>query len=187
MMDDNKIIELYWTRDERALEATRTKYGHYCYTIAYNILHNREDSDECVNDTYLGAWNSIPPHRPQLLSTFLGKITRNLSLKQLRTRSAQKRGGGEAALALEELEECIPSQSSTEEAILEEELTKTLDIFLRTLPETERRIFLCRYWYFDSISAICIRYGFGKSKVKMILLRTREKLRHYLEQEDIYL
>ena len=186
-MDDSKIIELYWARDEKAIDETRTKYGRYCYAIASNILHNHEDCDECVNDTYLGAWNSMPPRRPQMLSTFLGKITRNLSLKKLRNRLADKRGGGEAELALEELEECIPSQHSIEEAILEEELTKILDTFLRKLPETERRIFLCRYWYFDSITSISTRYGFGKSKVKMMLLRTREKLRTYLEQEDIYL
>ena len=186
-MNDHEIVELYWMRDEKALEETRAKYGRYCYAIAYNILHNHEDSDESVNDTYLGAWNSIPPHRPELLSTFLGKITRNLSLKKLRSRLTQKRGGGEAALALEELEACLTSPSSMEETILEEELAQTLDKFLRTLPEIERRIFLCRYWYFDSISDISLRYGFGKSKVKMMLLRTREKLRKYLEQEDIYL
>ena len=186
-MDDKKIIELYWARNEKALDETRIKYGHYCHAIAYNILHNHEDSDESVNDTYLGAWNSMPPHRPQLLSTYLGKITRNLSLKKLRNRLTQKRGGGESTIALEELEECIPSQASTEDVILEQELAKIIDAFLRTLPDTERRLFLCRYWYFDSISDISKRFGYGNSKVKMTLLRTREKLRTYLEKEDIHL
>ena len=186
-MEDKEIIDLYWQRSEGAIAASDAKYGNYCHAIAYNILHNHEDSDESVNDTYLGAWNSMPPHRPQLLSTYLGKITRNLSLKKLRNRLTQKRGGGESTIALEELEECIPSQASTEDVILEQELAKIIDAFLRTLPDTERRLFLCRYWYFDSISDISKRFGYGNSKVKMTLLRTREKLRTYLEKEDIHL
>ena len=116
-MEDNKIIELFWERNEQALEETRKKYEHYCYAIAYNILHNHEDADESVNDTYLGAWNSIPPHRPHPLSTFLGKITRNLSLNKLRNRTTSKRGGGETEVALYELEECIPARNSVEESI----------------------------------------------------------------------
>ena len=172
-MEDAAIVELYWQRQDQALHETKTKYGTYCGAIAHRILNDRQDAEECVNDTYLGAWNSIPPHRPANLKTFLGKITRNLSLKRWRSRSAAKRGSGEVALSFTELEDCISSSENAEEH-LEAELT-----------QEERRIFVCRYWYFDSIVDIATRFGFGTSKVKMSLKRTRNKLAIYLEREGV--
>ncbi len=186
-MDDRSIVELYWDRKEQAIKETQRKYGSYCYSIAYQILHNREDADESVNDTYLGAWNSMPPHRPGHLGTFLGKITRNLSLKKWRSKTAAKRGGGLVELTLEELGDCIPSARNVEEEIEVRELAKVIDAFLRQLPEEDRHLFLCRYWYFESVKDLSRRFGFGESKVKMRLLRTRQKLADYLEQEGISL
>lgn len=186
-MEDQKIVELYWNRDEKAIDETRVKYGRYCHQIAYNILRNIEDTDESVNDTYLGAWNSMPPHRPMVLATFLGKITRRISLNRWRMKKAQKRGGGETELALEELMECIPSGKSVEESVEAQELGKIIDGFLDTLPLTERRVFICRYWYLDTIEELCGRFGFSQSKVKTMLYRTRGKLLVVLEKEGIFL
>ncbi len=183
-MKDSQIIDLYWQRDETAISETEAKYGRFCFSIANNILHDDEDAKECVNDTYLGAWNAMPPHRPEMLSTFLGKITRRLSLKKWRDRSADKRGGGSVALSMEELEECIPSRQSADDSIAVAELTNIINGFLETLPVEERRVFLRRYWYFDSISDISARFGFGESKVKMMLKRTRDKLLVRLQKED---
>lgn len=186
-MDDSVIVELFFKRSENAVAQTQEKYGKYCHSIAFNILHDEEDANETVNDTYLNAWNSIPPHRPQMLSTFLGKITRNLSLKKWREKTADKRGGGEATLTLDELEECIPDGETIEYELSVKELAQIVDAFLRTLPDNERRVFVRRYWYLDSISDICDQFGFGNSKVKMMLLRTREKLKKQLETEGVYL
>lgn len=186
-MDDSRIIGLFNERNETAITEAESKYRRYCLSIADNILHDREDAAECVNDAFLGAWNSIPPHAPENLSAYLGKITRNLALKKWRERSASKRGGGNVSVSLDELEECLPSGHSVEEYIEMKELTGIIDSFLGTLPETERRVFLRRYWYFDSIDDICTRSGFGKSKVKMMLKRTRDKLRAALEKEGIFI
>ena len=186
-MEDSRIIDLYWQRNVLAISETQSKYERYCYTIAYNILHNNEDAEESVNDTYVGAWNAIPPHRPAVLSTFLGKITRRISLKKCREKAAEKRGGGEVALTLDELEECIPSGDSITEGLEAKELAKHIDAFLETLPVEERRVFLCRYWYFDSIRDIASRFGFSQSKVKMMLKRTRDKLLVQLRKEDVSL
>jgi len=186
-MDDAAIVELYWKRQERAISETKTKYGAYCQAIARRILNDGLDAEECVNDTYLGAWNAMPPHRPTCLSTFLGKITRNLSLKRWRARSAAKRGSGEVALSLDELEECVARTGSVEEQVEAEELARVIDAFLGGLAEDDRRMFICRYWYFDSVNDIAERFGFGQSKVKMSLKRTRDKLATYLEQEGVNL
>ena len=186
-MDDSRIIMLFWQRSEDAIAAVQQKYGRYCYSIAYQILSNNEDAEESVNDTYIGAWNAIPPHRPEKLSVFLGKITRNLSLKKWRVRNAAKRGGGETVLALHELEECISSGNNIEAYLNAEELAEIINAFLGGLAVTECRVFLCRYWYFDSISDISVRFGFTQSKVKMMLKRTREKLLKHLEQEEIWI
>lgn len=186
-MDDRQIVELYWSREEQAIRETKEKYGNYCYSIAHHILQNREDAEECVNDTYLGAWRSMPPHRPRYLSTFLGRITRNLSLKKWRERHAAKRGGGEAALTLEELKDCIPAPKTVEEEIETKALAEIIDSFLRDCPAEERQIFLCRYWFFDSVKEIAKEFGYSESKVKMQLLRTRQKLRERLEQEGVAL
>ena len=184
-MDDAKIVQLYWDRDEQAIPATSEKYEGYCMSIAKNILGNKEDAEECVNDTYLHAWNSMPPHRPDLLSAFLGKITRRISLDKWRRSTAEKRGSGEVPLSLSELTDCIPDSKSIDENLQAEELAKLIDAFLRTLHPVERSIFLCRYWYFDTVADIAKQFGFGQSKVKTMLLRTRRKLKTHLEKEGI--
>lgn len=181
-MDDLQIIELFWQRSEKALTATKKKYGSYCRTIAYRILRSAEDTEECLNDTYLRLWNSIPPRRPQKLSAYLAKITRNLALDRVEKRSAAKRGGGEVPLALEELAECIPGGGDPVE---ERELKDALERFLRALPAETRRIFMKRYWHLYSVKAIAKEDGLGESKVKMILLRTRSQLKEFLEKEGI--
>lgn len=185
-MDDERIIALYWARSEDAIKETRNKYGRYCYAIAYKILGNESDAEECESDAYFAAWNSIPPAKPTALSVFLGAITRRLSLDRWRRRYAEKRGGGEIVLSLCELEECIPSGKSIDETIEEKELSAAISDFLRQLPQAESSVFIRRYWYFDSVSDIAGRYGFGESKVKMMLKRTREKLLVYLKKEGIF-
>ena len=183
-MDDKRIIDLYWERSERAITETSSKYGNYCYTIAYNILYNREDSEESVNDTYLSAWNAMPPKRPDILSAFLGKITRYISIDRWKNRTALKRGGGEVPLVLEELEQCISSKKSVEEEYLQKELLNCINQFLNNLPQTERKIFMYRYWNMDSIEKISKRYGYSISKVTSMLYRTRGKLQRFLEEEE---
>ena len=182
-MDDERIVALYWSRTETAITETDSKYGSYLNSISYNILFNHEDAQECVNDTYHNAWNSMPPHRPSILSTFLGKITRRISIDRWRKMRADKRGGGELNLALEELEDCVSGLGSVEDEIERGELTKLFNDFLNTLPATERRVFLCRYWYMDSIQSIAQQFGFSQSKVASMLHRTRAKLRVVLEKE----
>ena len=184
-MDDQQIVELYWARDEEAIRHTADRYGQYCYAIAYNILSVREDSEECVNDTYLDAWNSMPPHRPNVLSAFLGKITRRIAIDRWREGRAQKRGGGEMALALDELSECIASQSDVTREVETLEVAAGVQKFLNTLPDTERRIFVRRYWHMESVASLAARFGYGQSRVKSMLHRTRAKLRRYLEEEGL--
>ena len=184
-MDDEKIVELYWNRSETAITETAGKYGRYCYSIAYNILTNREDAEESVSDTYLAAWNAIPPRRPSILGTFLGKITRHLAIDRWRARNRLKRGGGEMILALEELEDCVESGETVEQALERKEMAALFNRFLETLPETERRVFLCRYWYLDSIADIAGYFGFSSSKVTSMLHRIRGKLRRELEKEGL--
>lgn len=182
-MEDNRILELYFARSESAISETAVKYGGYCYTIAYNILTNHEDAEESVSDTYLAAWNSIPPRKPSIFSAFLGKITRHLSIDRWRNQSAQKRGGGQFELALEELEECVAGNQTVEGEYDRKELRRSLNRFLGTLSETERKVFLCRYWYMDSIAQVAEIYGFSESKVKSMLHRIRGRLHKQLEQE----
>lgn len=184
-MDDQKIIDLYWSRSESAITETDQKYGKYCCSIAYNILTNNEDAEESVSDTYMAAWKAMPPKRPSILATFLGKITRHLSIDRWRSRNRYKRGGSEIVLALEELEDCVADDQSIEKTIERKRLALSFNRFLESLPETERRIFLCRYWYLDSISVIASYYGFSDSKVTSMLHRSRKKLRAVLEQEDL--
>lgn len=184
-MDDKGIVELYFTRSENAIKETAAKYGGYCYTISYNILSSREDAQECVNDTYLAAWNSIPPQRPAVLLAFLGKISRYISLDRWKSRSRAKRGGGELPLCLEELEECVSGQESIEDSTIRKELLGAVNRFLGQLPDTERRVFLCRYWYMVSVADISKRFGFSQSKVTSMLHRTRGKLNAYLQKEEL--
>jgi RNA polymerase sigma-70 factor (ECF subfamily) len=179
-MDDAKIVRLFWDRDEQAIPAAADKYGSYCTAIAKNILGNREDAEECVNDTYLHAWNSMPPHRPGVLSTFLGKITRNLSFDRYKHNTADKRGGGEAAAVLDELLEIVSDTDSVEQELDRRELVRAIDAFLGTLSDRKRDIFVCRYWYFDSIFTIASRFGMTENNVSVQLNRIRLKLHHYL-------
>lgn len=185
-MDDQQIIQLYWDRHEQAIDETRSKYGHFLYSVAHNILRDDGDSEESVNDTYLGAWNAIPPTRPGHLSSFLAKITRNVSIMKLRAKNSGKRGGGEVFVSLQELEDCIPAARSFDDELETRQLAELLNTFLWLLPAKERRVFVCRYWGCDSIQTIGRQYGFSQSKVKMMLLRTRNKLRAFLEKEGVF-
>lgn len=185
-MEDCSIVDLFWTRSESAITETASKYGNYCYAIAFNILANVEDAHESVNDTYLGAWNSMPPHRPSILSTFLGKITRRQSIDKWRKKNAKKRGDGEILYALDELADCIPSDHNVEREVEVAELAKLIDDFVTALPATERRVFVCRYWYLDPIPAISKQFGFSESKVKSMLHRTRGKLLSHLKKEGVF-
>ena len=182
-MPDDRIVELYWQRSESAITETANKYGDYCHYIAYNILYNREDAEESVNDTWLDAWNNMPPHKPSILSTFLGKITRRISIDHWRKKHAGKRGGGEMALVLDELEDCVSDPTDVEITLEQHEMAKIIREFLETLPVTERRVFLRRYWYMDSVSAIAQEFDFTEIKTASMLHRTRKKLRNKLESE----
>lgn len=184
-MDDKQIVDLYWERSEKAINETAVKYGGYCYSVANNILNNRADAEECVNDTYLSAWNSMPPHRPSVLSTFLGKITRRLSIDKWRKSGAEKRGGGQTAVVLDELTECIPDKNNVEQTVETQILSEAVNSFIKELPDREQQVFLCRYWYMDSVEAIAAEFGFSESKVKSMLYRTRQKLRARLEKEGL--
>ena len=179
-MDDAKIVQLYWDRNEQAILATADKYGNYCASIAKNILGNHEAAEECVNDTYLNAWNSMPPHRPSILSTFLGKIVRNLSIKRYKHNTADKRGGGQATVVLNEIAEFVSDADSVEQEIDRKELVTAIDSFLDRLPADKRNIFICRYWYFDSISDIANRFRMTENNVSVTLNRLRLKLHNYL-------
>lgn len=183
-MDDESIINLYWQRSEKAIAETHHKYGSCFFSIAYNVLANREDAEESVNDTYLAAWNKLPPHRPAALAAFLGKITRNISISRWRARRAEKRGAGEIELALEELDACIPGGEDLEDTVICRETLAALNRFLSTLPGEERNVFLRRYWCMDSVAEIAASFGFSESKVKSMLHRTRGKLRAELARGE---
>lgn len=186
-MDDKQIIELFYERSEDAIAKTSEKYGSFCYYIAEHILHDRQDSEECVNDTYLKAWETIPPQAPTKLSAYLGKITRNLALGKYRYNSRKKRGEGVNAEVLEELAECIAAKDNTEAVAEEQMLVELLNSFLKELPEERRKMFLQRYWYMNSIKEIAAEWSVSESKVKMTLLRVRAELKQRLESEGIYL
>ena len=181
-MEDNEILDLYFARSEQAIAQTERKYGPYCFHIANHILSDPSDAEESVNDTYYAAWKLIPPRRPQRFAVFLGKLTRNLSIDRWRKQTAQKRGGKEMILALEELGECLDTQGMEAE-ITTRELTRVLNGFLASLSETERNVFLCRYWYMDTIETIAKITGFSRSKVTSMLHRSRGKLRKKLAEE----
>ena len=184
-MEDSRIVDLYWQRDEGAISATAEKYGKYCNHIAYNILYSSEDAEECVNDTWLRAWNAIPPQRPAQLSTYLGKITRNLALNRHKGASAKKRGGGQVDAALAELEDCISSRGQVEDFIDEEILTEVINSFLRDLPKVNRVIFVKRYWYLMSVKEIAAELSLRENRVATMLFRMRKDLKARLEKEDI--
>lgn len=184
-MEDNRIIDLFFSRSEQAIQEVQGKYGNFCYKIAWNILENREDSEESVNDTYLSAWRSIPPTRPKRLSAYLAKLTRHIALDRWRRRSAEKRGGGETALALEELEDCLSGGDNTQAALLGKQLQEALNRFLESLPEKERVIFVSRYWYLYPVKEIARHTGATESGIKTQLFRTRNRLRFFLEKEEL--
>lgn len=182
-MEDGKIIALYVSRDERAITETGNKYGAYCQRLAVGILDDEADAEEVVSDTWLRAWNSIPPQKPVVLKLFLAKITRNLALNRLRAQATQKRGGGEAELALEELEECIPARQRVEDALEGRELARAIQRFLMTQPQKNRGIFVRRYFSVETPGAIAAELGLTEANVRKILQRTRRKLKDYLSQE----
>lgn len=182
-MDDKDIIELYFARSERAIEETARSYQGYCYAIASRILPFQEDAEECLNDTWMRAWNAIPPERPDNLKHYLGRITRNLALNRCRDCSAGKRGSGVITEALEEIGACIQAPDNVEQSIVDASLTALLNRFLASLKPEARKLFVRRYWYLDSIADLAARYHMSESKVKMSLLRTRKKLKSILQEE----
>lgn len=182
-MDDLKIIELYFERDEQAIKETDTKYGKLCHSIAYNILNNLEDSEECVNDTYVGVWNAIPPTRPNNLMSFVCKIARNLSLKRLEFMKREKRSQA-ILISLEDLETVLPDDRVAPD-IGDEDIGKLISRFLRNQKEDTRNVFIRKYYFFDSIGEIAGRYSFTESKVKNMLFYTRNKLKDYLIKEGV--
>lgn len=183
-MEDSGIVKLFFSRSEQAIEETDKKYGRYCYSIAYSILANREDSEESVSNTYLSAWNSIPSRKPIPLAPFLGKIVRHISIDMWRKRNTHRRGDGEMIIALEELQECVASNENIEERYEQKELIRQVRKYVTSLSDAERKVFVCRYWYLDSISDIAKRFGFTESKVNSMLRRTRVKLGNHLMQEE---
>ncbi len=184
-MDDRQIIELFNERSEAAISETADKYGKYCHYIAYNILYNEQDSEECVNDTWLRAWNTIPPQQPNKLSAYLGKITRNLALDRYKFYNREKRGKGQIPLVLEELSKCTSAGNSTEQEVEVRQLAEALNTFLRSLPSEKRRILVRRYWYLSPVKEIAGDFNMSESSVKTILHRSRIKLKHFLEKEGI--
>ena len=186
-MEDQEILDLFFARDELAITETDRKYGAYCYSVANRILCSKEDSEETVSDTYLRAWNAIPPQRPAFFKLFLAKIARNLAFTRWRKQTAAKRGGGETELVLEELAGCIPGPERIDDQLNAWELAKTIRSFLDTLPKREQDIFLRRYFYVEDADAIAQCYGMKRTNVNLILSRTRAKLKTYLMQEGYYL
>ena len=184
-MEDAAIVDLYWQRYDRAISETDRKYGRYCHRIAYNICANKEDAEECVNDTWFRAWNSMPFERPSVLSGFLGAIARNLALDRYRAKHSLKRGGGEMPLALDELGDCVWGLSDPEREIETKELEQAIDRFVEGLPETEQIIFISRYWFLAPVAEIAAKRGCTQGKVKVTLFRLREKLKLYLQEENL--
>lgn len=184
-MEDSAIIDLYWSRDQRAIEETAGKYGAFLFSLVWNILRSSGDAEECVNDTYLRAWNAIPPARPAAFRAWLGRIARNLSLDRWKQGRTQKRGGDAMDILLGELDDCVPSPHRVEKQLEDQEIASLISAFLRRLPAENRILFLRRYWYGRELADIAAEQGCGVGKVKSSLFRTRKALRAYLEQEGI--
>ncbi len=181
-MEDELIVELYWKRSENAISESRTKYGRYCGAIADNILHSREDTEECLNDTWMRAWEAMPPSRPNRLSVFLGKITRNLAIDRYRKRNAEKRSKGQVDLCLDELAECVGTEETLDDDIA---LKEALNSFLEQLDQPAKELFMLRYWYMFPIKEAAKRCKLTEGAAKMSLKRTRDRLRLWLEQEEL--
>ena len=184
-MEDERIIQLFFNRSEMAIKELHHKYGRICRNLSVNILQSLQDAEECVNDVYLKAWESIPPAQPKNFSAFLAKITRNCALSRYRKNKALKRSGCQIGTALEELSECIDSGESVEESFDEAHTLDAINRFLRKQTDAKRNVFIRRYWFFDSVEDIAQRYGMSVSAVKMSLKRTRESLKEYLEREGV--
>ena len=184
-MTDEELVKKFLRRDEEAISDAKEQYENYCMYIARNVLSDRGDAEECVNDVLLAAWDSIPPQRPENLKTYLGKLTRRIAINRLNRDNAKKRDADRTAVSLDEIEEIV-GESTVEASVETSELSRKISEFLRSLRETERNVFIRRYWYGDSIESICVRFGFGKSKTVMMLKRTRDKLSDYLKKE-VYL
>ena len=184
-MDDSQIIDLYWQRSEDAITETDRKYGPYCRKIAMNVLRSEPDSEECVNDAYLGVWNAIPPQKPTIFSAFIGRITRNIALHRWQKNHAAKRGGGDTAVLLSELEDCLSAPGSPEDTLETRAIGSSISRFLDELPREQRIIFVRRYWYTDQIEEIAEKMGLSVSKVTSVLFRLRKKLRAHFEKEGI--
>ena len=182
-MEDKKIVELFFARSEQAIAQVREKYGPLCQKIAGNMLKNAEDTEECVNDAMLALWNAIPPARPQVLSAFIARITRNQARNKLTYNNALKRSR-EMSVSMEELEACLASPVNVEQELEGRELVRQIEEFLMTLDADSRNMFLRRYWFYDSVEQIALGFGVSESKVKSRLFRAREKLRAYLVQEE---
>lgn len=183
-MEDAQIIELYWKRNPDAISESSEKYGNYCFSIAENLLCDPRDSEECVNDTFLGAWDSIPPHRPERLKLFLAKITRRLAFNRWHSRTAQKRGGGELPLVLEELEECIAGGTDPEESVRACELSASVRRFVRGLPQREKSVFTGRYFFTEPVEKVAEDNGLTVNHTYVLLSRIRQKLRRHLIKEE---
>ena len=185
-MEDETIVSLYWDRDERAIQETQTKYDRYLTKIAHNILNNMEDSRESVNDTYLAAWNSMPPHRPSVLSSYLAKLTRRISIDCFRCRTRDKRLASEYAVSLSELEDCVSAGNTTEELVNVKLLADAIGIYLRLQSAQARNAFIGRYYFLDPLKEVAAYCGMSESKCKSLLHRTRLGLKAYLEQEGFW-
>ena len=186
-MEDIAIVDLYWQRNEDAIQQTQKKYDGYLRKISYNVLANVEDCEECVNDTYLAAWNSMPTNRPEILCTYLGKIVRQIAIDVFRKKHALKRFSSEYAVSLDELSEIIPNQTTPEEMFDGKVLAESINRFLRRLTEEERNLFIGRYYYFDPLKKVAKYCGMGEGKAKSMLYRTRQKLKEYLVKEGFAL
>ncbi len=182
-MKDEQIVSLYWDRNEEAIRQTQQKYGAYLSKIAYNVLSDLEDSRECVNDTYLKAWNSMPMHRPGVLSTYLGKITRQVSIDVFRKKNSAKRYASEYAVSLEELGDSFSDSATPEQALEAKQLDESINRFLRALPDDVRSAFIGRYYFFDSLKEVAAYCGISETKVKSMLYRTRQSLKAHLGKE----
>lgn len=183
-LPDQAIIDLYWQRNERAIQETDRKYGKYLFTIAYNIVHNRLDCEECVNDTYLGTWNRIPPSKPNVFQAFLSRIMRNIAIDRFRKNTAQKQIPTELQISLEELDECIPSEATEEQTVVA--ITQALNDFLRQLSSRREFIFVCRYYYADSVAKIAGMLNVSEKTVYRELSDIRAALKLHLEKEGLY-
>ena len=184
-MEDGKIIDLYWARSQQAIEASEEKYGPYCHTIARRILDREEDAEECVNDTWLHAWNAMPPQRPNVLSAFFGKLTRNLSLDRWRRLRAAKRGGNQVEVALHELEDCLPDHRRPDEELEAGETAALISAFLRRQSELDRVLFVRRYFHLEPLNDLAEHFGLTAGQVRSRLHRMRNRLKQELEKEGV--